>query len=139
MENQKACDRAETRLQVFSVTVPFTPCSRPVMFYGLVMCDCTSERVKICGKLIISSMDYEATVLGRRECLELAAMLCLCWNKQVITADLNIKLKMELKHPRQEVINQLAYTAVQFARAAFQSRLSVLHASRSDSAQPMGV
>lgn len=53
MENEKVCDRAETRFQVFSGTVPFTPCSKHTMFYGLGMCDCTSERDKIYGKFII--------------------------------------------------------------------------------------
>lgn len=85
MKNQKVCDRAETKFQVFSITVPFTPCSKHITFHGSGMCDCTLERDKIYGKFIISSMDYEATVLGRRECLELVGMLCFCWNKQTIT------------------------------------------------------
>lgn len=76
MENQKVCDRAETRFQVFSTAVPFTPCSKHILFYGLGMCDCTTERYKIYGEFIISRMDSEATSLGRRECLELAGMLC---------------------------------------------------------------
>jgi len=67
MENQKVYDRAETRFQVSSVTVPFTPCSKHIMFYGLGMCDCTSGRIKTYGKFIISSMDYEATVFGKSE------------------------------------------------------------------------
>lgn len=78
MENQKVCHRAETRVQVFGTTVPFMTC-----FMGLVMCDCISESDKIYGKCIISN--NEATVLGRKGCLELAGMLCLCWNKQAVT------------------------------------------------------
>lgn len=52
------------RFQVFGVTVPFTPCSKHIMFYGLGMCDCTLERDKIYGKFVISSEDYDATLLG---------------------------------------------------------------------------
>lgn len=51
MENQKVCDRAETRVQVFGITVLLVTC-----FMDLV-CMTISESDKIYGKYIISSMD----------------------------------------------------------------------------------
>lgn len=80
----------ETRFQVFSITVPFTPCSRHILFYGLGMCDCTTETDKIYGEFVISRMDSEATGLGRRECLELAGMLC--------SVEINRQLQNRPKH-----------------------------------------